>query len=140
MKNKISIDYRFFFLMAILLLLIPLKWVIACFLAAFVHEMGHFCAVRLLGGEILGAALSSRGAKMYAPPLSPGKQVVCILAGPLASFSLILFARIYPQIAFCGIVQGVYNLLPLGNLDGRNALNCIKARKKPCKDRKQRVQ
>ncbi len=140
MNGRISIDYRFFFLMAVLLLLIPLKWMVACLLAAIVHEMGHYCVVRLLGGEILGAALSHRGAKMYALPLPPAKQLLGILAGPIASFSLVLFGRIFPQLAFCGAVQGMYNLLPIGNLDGRNALNCMKMRKKPCKDGKQRVQ
>lgn len=140
MNGKITINYRFFFLIAVLLLLIPLKWIAACFLAALVHEMGHYCAVRLLGGAVIGATLSHRGAKMYAFPLPPAKQILCILAGPAASLSLLFFWSKFPQLAFCGAVQGIYNLLPFGNLDGRNALTYMKMRKKPCKDGKQRVQ
>lgn len=126
LQRRIYFDYGFCFLAAILLLMLPLRWVAAYFLAAIFHEMGHYLAVRLLGGEISCLEFSLRGAKMHASALPAGKQLVCLLAGPGASLSMLMFARVYPQLALCGLVQGVYNLLPLGKLDGGRALSCIR--------------
>lgn len=140
MSGRLSIDYRCFFLAAVLLLLFPVKWIFAWLLASLAHEMGHYLAVRLLGGTVCELKLTCRGAKMCASPLPPDRQLICILAGPMTSFSLLLFWEEFPQLAFCGAVQGAYNLLPIGNLDGWNALACLKFRKKPCKDGEQRVQ
>lgn len=126
LRKRISFDYGFCFLAAILLLMLPLRWVTAYFLAAFCHEMGHYLAVRLVGGKVSCLEFSLRGAKMYASALPPVRWLICLLAGPAASFSMLLFTRIYPQLALCGLVQGVYNLLPIGKLDGGRALDCIR--------------
>ena len=126
MHKHISFDYGFCFLVAIQLLILPLRWVAAYFLAAWLHEMGHMLAVCLMGGKITCLAFSFRGAKMHASALSPGRQLICLLAGPAASFATLSLARFYPQLSFCGAIQGAYNLLPLGNLDGGRALRCIR--------------
>lgn len=150
MCRRICFDYGFCFLAALLLLMLPLRWVAAYFLAAWVHEMGHLLAVCLLGGRVSCLEFSFRGARMHTSALSPGRQLVCLLAGPGASFALLPLAAFYPRLAFCGFVQGVYNLLPVGNMDGAGALRCIRllikrhfsgaAPKIPCKEGKQRVQ
>ena len=150
MCRRISFDYGFCFLAALLLLMLPLRWVAAYFLAAWVHEMGHLLAVCLLGGRVSCLEFSFRGARMHTSALSPGRQLVCLLAGPGASFALLPLVAFYPQLAFCGLVQGVYNLLPVGNMDGAGALRCIRllikrrfsgaAPKIPCEEGKQRVQ
>ena len=88
MRGRIRADDGFFFLMALLLLTLPLRWVLACFLAAMVHELGHALAVLLCGGRITGVMLSFRGARMDAAPLPVGAELVCVLAGPAASLTL----------------------------------------------------
>lgn len=154
MLRRIHIDYGFFIFTAALLLTIPIRWILAAFLAALVHELGHYSTVRLLGGTVSGAAVSCRGARMEIFPMSPGRELWCILAGPAASFSLLAMARFFPRIAICGLIQGMYNLLPIYPLDGGKALRCMvtlvgkhrfrlfsKLRGKiPCKERKHRVQ
>ena len=150
MCRRICFDYGFCFLAALLLLMLPLRWVAAYFLAAWAHEMGHLLAVCLLGGRVSCLEFSFRGARMHASALSPGRQLVCLLAGPGASFALLPLMAFYPRLAFCGLAQGVYNLLPVGNMDGAGALRCIRllikrhfscaAPKIPCKAREQRVQ
>ena len=72
MRGRIRADDGFFFLMALLLLTLPLRWVLACFLAAMVHELGHALAVLLCGGRITGVMLSFHGARMDAAPLPVG--------------------------------------------------------------------
>ena len=133
MKGNIHADYGFFFLTAMLLLTLPLRWVLACFLAAAIHELGHILAVVLCGGRITGLVLSFRGARMDATPLSAGVELCCVLAGPAASLLLVLLARQFPRLAFCGLAQGIYNLLPLDPLDGARAVQCLHSlwRKRP---------
>lgn len=124
---RLFFDDGFCILLALLLLTLPLHWAAAVLLAAFAHEMGHFLAVWLLGGTVSSVELSLRGAKMHAPPLSPGKQLLALLAGPAVSFLMLALYSVFPQLSFCGLIHGMYNLLPVGSLDGGNALRCIRA-------------
>ena len=86
--------------------------------------------------------------------MSPGRELICILAGPAASLLLLCLARIFPRVAICGLIQGCYNLLPIAPLDGGRALHCLLSLlekrqfrlfsrpggKIPCKEGKHRVQ
>lgn len=112
-------------LLAALLLLLPLQWVIALVLAATVHECFHALAVRLLGGRILRLTIGPGGAVMEATPMEGTKALLCSLAGPAGSLSLLLVSRWLPRAAICSLIQGCYNLLPLLPLDGGNALSCF---------------
>lgn len=125
--RRVHIDYGFFFLAAVLLLMLPLRWVLACFLAAAIHECGHFLAVLICGGRIVGGSLSFRHARMDAAGLSAKAELLCLLAGPAASLMLVPLMHVFPRLALCGLVQGCYNLLPIGNLDGKKALRCIRS-------------
>ena len=154
MLRRIRIDYGFFIFAAALLLIIPIRWIFAAFLAALAHELGHYLAVRLMGGEVSGGDISWRGARMEMFPMSPGRELVCILAGPAASLLLLCLARIFPRVAICGLIQGCYNLLPIAPLDGGRALHFLLSLlekrqfrlfsrpggKIPCKEGKHRVQ
>lgn len=154
MLKRIRIDDGFLILAAVLLLTVPLRWILAAFLAAFVHELGHGLAVWVLGGRVSGGAVSLRGARLDVLPMTPGRELLCALSGPAASFLLLCFAHLLPRIAICGLIQGVYNLLPIYPLDGGRAVRCLSVllqeRKKrifsnrngkfSCKDGQQRVQ
>lgn len=154
MLKRIHFNNWFCFFAALLLLTVPIRWIAAGVFAAVIHELGHYLVVRLLGGEVISTTVSFRGARMEALPMSQGREILCILAGPAASFSLLLLARFFPRVAICGLIQGVYNLLPIYPLDGGRILRCINSlvrkgewgyfsrlkRKTPCKDGKQRVQ
>lgn len=145
--RRIWVHEDFFFFAAIMLLLLPIRWILAGFAAALVHELGHSLAVRLLGGHLVSGQISSRGAKLTAAPMKPQWELAALLAGPAASLLLLFLHRLFPRIAICGFVQGCFNLLPIYPLDGGKALRCVKSivfsrfeRKTPCKEGKQRVQ
>lgn len=149
MGSRIRIPGGFFLFLALLLLTIPIRWILAAFIAALLHELGHYLAVRLFGGTLVQISVSARGAKMEVSPMSPGRQLLSTLAGPMVSLGLMTLARIFPRIAICGLLQGAYNLLPLPWLDGGRAIGCMKVlaarylqtgEKTPCKDSKHAVQ
>ena len=96
-----------------------LIWALA---ACGVHELGHWAAIRLLGGRVTLLRLTCVGAEMRLSaryPLSWGRQLLAALAGPAVSLltawaaarmaggreALFLFAGL-------NLALGLFNLLP----------------------------
>lgn len=121
---------------ALALLVLPLHWVLAVFSAALVHELGHVGMLLLLGVRIEGMSGDSWGMLIRTEPMPPGKELLCALAGPLASFALLLLIRWFPRVALCALVQGLYNMLPVLPFDGGRVLCCFLELVCPgCRDR-----
>lgn len=124
-SNGTAVSGGFCILLALMVLILPFKWLLAALLAAAVHELFHIAAVKLLGGHIRGIRIGSDGARIEAAPMGHAAQLFCVLAGPIGSLSLLLFAKWIPRTAVCAVIQSAYNLLPLMNLDGGRALHCL---------------
>ena len=112
----------FYLMLALMVLLIPLKWCFAFLAAGLFHELCHYAAVRLCSGTIPRLLIGSHGAAMEAWGLSSAKALLCTLAGPLGSLVLLFFSRWFPRLAFCAAIQTIFNLLPMSGLDGGHAL------------------
>lgn len=112
-------------ILALMVLVLPLKWLLAALLAAAVHELFHIASVYLAGGEVRGVTVGGRGAVISSGPLSRVKELFCVLAGPIGSLIMLFFARWLPRTAVCAAIQAAYNLLPFLNLDGGRALHCL---------------
>lgn len=125
MGSKLTTSFGFCLLWAACLLLLPLRWAMGAFLAAFIHECAHVIAIYLLGGQVYSVKLGGKGAVMETALLTPGREALCALAGPLGSFSLLILSEHFPEAAFCGLVQGAYNLIPIYPLDGGRILRCL---------------
>lgn len=110
---------------ALMLLVLPLKWILASVTAAAFHELCHWAALRLCGAEVRHLSVGTGGAVMETEALPPWKELLCALAGPAGSFLLLLTAKWMPLVALCGLAQGMYNLLPLYPSDGGRVLRCI---------------
>lgn len=116
------------FALALGLLVLPMQWVFAAVLAAIWHEACHYAALRLLGGRALSLRAGLTGAVMEVRFSGPGQELLCALAGPVGSLTLLLLARWLPRTAICAGFQGLYNLLPIYPLDGGRAVRCLTER------------
>ena len=127
------LDWCVFLLLAVALLILPLRWLIAVMLAAAVHELGHYAALRLCGADIRDFKIGLGGAQMSVGTLGRWQELFCALAGPIAGLSLIFLARWLPRTAVCACIQSAYNLLPVYPLDGGRAVRCICASDRVCR-------
>lgn len=114
-----------FLSLSLMLLVLPLNWILCAMLAAFIHELFHVIAIYCCRERIRFISLSDMGAVIRTGPLSPFQELICAAAGPLGSFLLLIFHQNAPMLALCGLVQGIYNLLPICESDGWRMLHSV---------------
>ncbi len=124
-NSRVRPSGSFCFMLAILVLLFPMPWVLAFFLASAIHELCHITAIYHCTGQKMSLKLYGLGARMILPSMSRKQELLCALAGPIGSLSLLFFARWLPRTAICAGLQSIYNLLPVYPLDGGRALGCL---------------
>lgn len=115
----------FLLMSALMIFLLPLRWLVATLIAALIHELGHYAAVRMFGGSVHCLRLSTSGAIMESSGINQYAAIICLLAGPLAGLLPLLAFRYIPVIALCGLIQSIYNILPIYPLDGGKILRYI---------------
>lgn len=125
MQGRISLHPAMYILLPAAVLLLPIRWALSWALAVAVHELGHYFSLRLCHIPIYSVEISPTGIRMATGELQGREALFCALAGPFAGFSLILFSRFLPCTAFCGWLQGMFNLLPVYPLDGGRALRVV---------------
>jgi stage IV sporulation protein FB len=121
---SLFISSGYCFALAVMILLLPPKWIMSAMIAALIHELCHYLAILACSGKTAGVGLYSFSARMALPEMSRGKEMLCALAGPMGGLLLLLLVRWLPRVAVCGALQSVYNLLPIYPLDGGRALRC----------------
>lgn len=115
---QMKFDGGFWLVLAMAVLLFPLRFLTGVILAAAVHELGHLAALRLAGARLLGMECYAGGARIMTEPMEPGREILCLLAGPAAGALCVLAWRWFPELALAGFVQTVFNLIPVYPLDG----------------------
>ncbi len=127
--RSIGMDLRpgFLIFAALALLLLPLRWILAFCLASSVHELFHILVICLLRIPIYRIRIGPSGAVLSTASMEPWQELLSAAAGPLGSFLLLFFLSRFPELALCGLLQGLYNLLPLYPADGGRILRCTLA-------------
>lgn len=120
-----SVRFEFCILLAILLLLMPLQVALSWVIAVFVHEVFHYIALRMFRVRIISLTVGFNGAVMETEQMGSRVEIICALAGPLGSLSLLLVSTLLPYVALFGLIQALFNLVPIYPLDGGRVLRCI---------------
>jgi len=123
--SSFKIDPRLCIMTCVLIFLVPLTWLLAWGAAVCFHELCHWIAVKLYGGNIPGISIGLGGANMECINLSDKAYLVSVLAGPAGGLALVLLGRWLPRLAICSWLLSVYNLLPILPLDGGQALRIL---------------
>ena len=99
--------------------------------ACVLHELGHYAAIRWLGGDIKMIRLTAVGAEMELDaPMGYCREGAAALAGPGANLlAALIFCRWPWGRTFSGLnlVLGCFNLLPVSVMDGGRAMACTLA-------------
>ena len=133
-RSLFQISPSFYLVMALLLLLLPIKWVLCWFVTTTVHEFSHFITLHILGAKVLRVRIGLRGAVMETEPISNHTEIISAAAGPLGGGLLLFLYPISREIFVCALFQTVYNLLPIYPQDGGRILfiiltNCVGERR-----------
>lgn len=106
--------------------LVP-KALVAC----VAHELGHVFLLRLMGEDIRSIRFTAVGAELVLPhPLGYWQEGLSALAGPGVNLILALvFCNYTDTLTFSGLnlALALFNLLPVGRLDGGRAVHCTLA-------------
>lgn len=127
---KITLNLSIYLYFAILIMILPAKWIIAWLIAVCFHEACHYIAIKLCGGHSEQLHAGFGGAVISCSGLTSKKQLFSLLAGPIGGLIPVFLGRFFPRVALCSWVLSVYNLLPILPLDGGQALQLILKNKK----------
>lgn len=129
--GQVTFSPGFLFLAALLYYFDDQNLVPLCLLACLVHELGHWWVIHFVGGQVGKIKVTIVGAEMtLVGSLSYGKEFLVALAGPGLNLILALFfCRFHWGLVFAGVnfALGVFNLLPVGGLDGGRILSSLLA-------------
>jgi len=130
---RVSADFTFFAVIALFLCFDVTGYGILSLLACLVHESGHLFAMLILGEKPNEIVFRGGGVKISAA----GWNLPVLAAGSflnVALFFILYFTLpktdIYPvMFAVLNLVIGVFNLLPIGCLDGKRIISLFLSEK-----------
>lgn len=133
LKTELEITFPFALLIAILLCCDKTGMMSVSLIAVILHETGHLIALYALKLPPRKINLRLCGIQMVQTRLfeSTAAQITVAAAGPAANLitSLALLPlsayRFCASLCACGFVIGLFNLLPLYELDGGDILRCL---------------
>ena len=136
-SHGVNITFGFILLLAAVTLLSGFRLTLVILTAAGVHELGHLAAIWLCGGKVEGVRLGACGAEIVlSGRFSYLRDALIALSGPLAGGLCVFFAAALGSLWPCAFLRElcavsalytVFNLFPLGSMDGGRALYALSA-------------
>lgn len=129
-NNKVSMSFSFSVCITLLALLDRTGLLFISFIAVFLHEMGHFLALKLLRVKKIEISFILASIKISVnEQMNPKKSAIISIFGPLINliFSSFVFVDCYylKHFGAANIILFTFNMLPISNLDGGDILKYI---------------
>lgn len=124
-KGKIELSLGFLILLGWFALANGVYLTGLMILAAVLHELGHYMALRWHGVSVRRLSISVLGAEMEGDMdgLGYGEALVCLLAGVWVNLlCALVFSQVWPVFAGVHLTLCLFNSLPVRPLDGGRAL------------------
>lgn len=133
-NTNIVITFSFLAVLTLCILLYSEKIIIISLLSSLLHECGHIAAIRGFNAGIKEIRLYGGGMKITRDIsyLSFSKELIITFGGILVNFCLCIISYCFFKTAFAvNLAILIFNLLPIGCLDGARAL-MLTEEKYPC--------
>ena len=99
-------------------------------ISCVLHELGHIVPLSLFGSYVKEITITIFGAKIeFENYLSYVEEFITAASGPVVNLCLAMIGKYFLSPAFAGVnlVLFIFNLLPVGPLDGARILHCLTA-------------
>ena len=127
-NGRVEVSCFFLLLCAWLLYRDSSGMVVSALAACLLHELGHCAALWWVKNSVKQIIFTAFGAKIQPKkPMNYRQELIVAAAGPAVNLMLaVVFSRSSGGLAFAGVnlALGVFNLLPVGELDGARMLRC----------------
>lgn len=137
-RTVLCLDFSFFAVIALYLLLDESGFGLAALAACAMHETAHFIAMALFGVPAERVTLYGAGIRITSSRIEfakPLRKAVILSAGCLANFAAAFVFWRLGEMGACAVnlFTGLFNLLPVGELDGAGLLKMLLIRIRRCK-------
>lgn len=132
-KTSLQLDFSFFAVLALYTLLDESGFGFAALGACVMHETAHFIAMAFFGVPVERVTLYGAGIRITSSKieyLKPICKAVILGAGCIVNFvAAFMFCKLGKYDAFAvNLFTGIFNLLPMGELDGARLLKMLVVR------------
>lgn len=127
-KTNLTLCFSFLAVVTLCVLLYGERVILLSVISCLLHELGHIAAMKAYGVNIKEIRFYGGGMKITCAPklLTLSKELVIALSGAAVNFLIcILSAAFFKTLSVINLTLGVFNLLPIGYLDGGRAADVI---------------
>lgn len=133
-RTLLRLDFSFFAVLALYLLLDESGFGLAALAACAMHETAHFIMMTAFGVPVEQLTLYGAGIRITSSKIDfikTYRKVLILCAGCIANFfAVIIFWKLENYAASAvNLFTGIFNLLPMGELDGARLMKMIAVRK-----------
>ena len=132
-RTLLRLDFSFFAVLALYLLLDESGFGLAALAACAMHETAHFIAMTAFGIPVEQLTLYGAGIRITSSKIDNVKlyrKAVILCAGCIANFAAVIVFWGLGNYSACAVnlFTGIFNLLPMGELDGARLLKMLAVR------------